>query len=73
MILSKRFNNKIAIVTGGADGIGKGVAYRLGQEGATLALFDKNQTLLNSTVEEFKRSGINAKAYITDVSNPSQV
>jgi NAD(P)-dependent dehydrogenase (short-subunit alcohol dehydrogenase family) len=73
MILCKRFNNKIAIITGSANGIGKGVAYRLGQEGATLAMFDNNQTLLNSTVEEFKMSGINAKAYITDVSNPTQV
>jgi len=73
MNISERFNNKIAIITGSADGIGKGVAYRLGKEGAALALFDINQALLKRTVEEFEMSGIKVKGYVVDVSNPSQV
>lgn len=32
MILKEGFNNKIAIITGSANGIGKGVAYRLGRK-----------------------------------------
>ena len=35
-----RFNNQVAVVTGGADGIGKAVAKRLSDEGAKVYLFE---------------------------------
>ena len=63
MILNDRFKGKVAIVTGAADGIGKGVAQRLGKEGATLALFDINESLLKKTAEEFSKLGIQAKPF----------
>jgi NAD(P)-dependent dehydrogenase (short-subunit alcohol dehydrogenase family) len=73
MIINERFNNKIAIVTGGADGIGKGVAYRLGKEGAKVVLFDINENLLQKTIQEFRELGIAAKGYTVDVSCETQV
>lgn len=73
MIIKERFQNKVAVITGSADGIGKGVACRLGKEGATLALFDINKELLQTTVEEFKDLGIEAKGYVVDVSSESEV
>lgn len=73
MQTSKRYTNKIAIITGGADGIGKAVAYRLGQEGAILALFDLNPELLQKTVKEFETKGIKVKGYLTDISSEPQV
>ena len=73
MIIKDRFKDKVAVITGSADGIGKGVAYRLGKEGATLALFDINKELLQTTVEEFRELGIQAKGYIVDVSSESEV
>ncbi|WP_018617426.1 SDR family NAD(P)-dependent oxidoreductase [Segetibacter koreensis] len=73
MIINERFKDKVAVVTGGADGIGRGVAYRLGKEGARLALFDINQELLQKTVAEFQRDGIEAKGYVVDISSESQV
>src|SRR3954453_21648859 len=73
MIIKERFQNKVAIITGSADGIGKGVAARLGKEGATLALFDVNKELLQATVNEFKELNIPAKGYSVDVSSESQV
>jgi len=39
----KRLNNKIAIITGGADGIGKATALRFADEGATCILWDLNE------------------------------
>ncbi len=33
-IMSDRFENQVAIITGGADGIGKSIASRLASEGA---------------------------------------
>ncbi len=73
MIIKDRFKDKVAVITGSADGIGKGVAYRLGKEGATLALFDINKELLQTTVEEFRELGIQAKGYLADVSCESEV
>lgn len=71
--MSKRYNGKIAIITGGAEGLGKAIAYRLGKEGATLALFDIQSALLQQTIEEFEKDGINAKGYVIDISNESHV
>ena len=51
-----RFNNQVAVVTGGADGIGKAVAKRLSDEGAKVYLFDSDQNLLDKTEEEISRS-----------------
>ncbi|MBS1600927.1 MAG: SDR family oxidoreductase [Bacteroidetes bacterium] len=71
--MTGRFTNKIAIITGAADGIGKGVALRLGKEGAKLALFDINGSLLEKTVTEFSAMGIVAKAFSVDISDEKQV
>ncbi|HLL44251.1 MAG TPA: SDR family NAD(P)-dependent oxidoreductase [Segetibacter sp.] len=73
MIINERFNNKIAVVTGGADGIGNGVACRLGKEGAKVALFDINESLLQKTIQEFRELGITAKGYTVDISSETQV
>jgi NAD(P)-dependent dehydrogenase (short-subunit alcohol dehydrogenase family) len=71
--MNEKFSNKIAIIAGGAGGIGKGVALRLGQEGATVALFDFNQSLLEQTLAEFERRQIKAKGFLIDISNEDQV
>ncbi|MBS1667261.1 MAG: SDR family oxidoreductase [Bacteroidetes bacterium] len=71
--MNERFGNKIAIITGAAGGIGKAVALRLGQEGATVALFDFNQILLQQTLTEFEQQHIKAKGYQVDISNEEQV
>ncbi|HSZ86895.1 MAG TPA: SDR family NAD(P)-dependent oxidoreductase [Puia sp.] len=68
-----RFTGKTAIITGAAMGIGKAVAQRLGEEGATLALLDINEQELKNTVDEFKKAGIAAKNYVTNVSNENDV
>ena len=73
MIFKDRFRDKVAIITGGADGIGKGVACRLGKEGAGLAIFDINEKLLEQTVEEFQAMGIQARGYTLDISLERQV
>jgi len=54
----KRIENKIAIITGGADGIGKAAAQRFAKEGATVIIWDMNQTKGEETVSEImKESG----------------
>ncbi|CAN5397509.1 SDR family NAD(P)-dependent oxidoreductase [soil metagenome] len=73
MIFNERFQGKIAIITGSADGIGKGVACRLAKEGAVVALFDINYELLQMTVQELKNEGLQAKGYVVDISCESEV
>ena len=49
--MTKRFENKVIIITGGASGLGKAVAEKLAAEGATLALVDINMDALEATRE----------------------
>ena len=40
--MTKRFKNKVAVITGAAQGIGHGVALRMAKEGAQLVLVDRS-------------------------------
>ena len=52
-----RFNNKVVIVTGGADGIGKAGAERFASEGATVAIWDLNTEKGEATAKELRDAG----------------
>jgi len=69
----ERFNNQVAVVSGGAEGLGKGIADRLASEGGTVALFDINQQLLDKTVAEFKAKGHNVSGHLVDVASENAV
>src|SRR5436305_8177429 len=69
----RRFEEQIAIITGGADGLGKGIAERIASEGGKLVLFDINKDLLNSTIGEFKNKGYEVQGYHVDVSSEEMV
>ncbi len=69
----QRFENQVAIISGGADGLGKGIAQRLASEGAIVALFDINETLLEKTISKFKNNGFTAEGYVADISSESSV
>ncbi|MEO5650892.1 MAG: SDR family NAD(P)-dependent oxidoreductase [Ginsengibacter sp.] len=71
--MTNRFAKKIAVVSGAATGIGKAIAYRLGREGATIALVDVNKKLLYAAILELKKNGINSKGYLVDISDEKQV
>ena len=63
-----RLKDKIAIVTGGAQGIGKAISTRLAQEGASVAIFDLKADAGEATAKELK--GLFLK---TDCTNQTQV
>lgn len=65
-----RFEGKTAVVTGAAQGIGQAIAQRLLNEGARVALLDRDRATLEDTVE---RLGGNALAIPCDVSDRDQV
>jgi NAD(P)-dependent dehydrogenase (short-subunit alcohol dehydrogenase family) len=64
----KEFKDKVAVITGAASGIGRGLARRAAKEGMKLVLADIERETLNQTEEELKKSGANVISVITDVS-----
>jgi NAD(P)-dependent dehydrogenase (short-subunit alcohol dehydrogenase family) len=71
--MSKRFEGRIAFVTGGAQGIGAGVAKRLAQEGAAVAVADLSLEGAERTVHEIQENGGTARAYQVNVSFPEEI
>jgi len=65
----KRLKGKVAIVTGAARGIGKGIALRYAQEGADLVIADLRQEEAKQTLEEIKQLGGKAVFVKTDVTS----
>ncbi|CAI0997754.1 SDR family oxidoreductase [Serratia ficaria] len=64
--------NKVTIVTGGAQGIGKVVSSFLADAGSDIVIFDMNDAS-NVACEISKDFGVRAKAYQCDVTNPDNV
>jgi 3-oxoacyl-[acyl-carrier protein] reductase len=63
----KRLEGKVALVTGGARGIGKAICARLGAEGVLLAIVDIMKDVAEATAEEFRKQGIQSEAYAANV------
>jgi len=68
----KKLEGKVAIVTGGARGIGKAISEKLASEGASLVLVDVMLDVAEQTANEFKAKGVNAFAVKADVSKLSE-
>jgi 2-deoxy-D-gluconate 3-dehydrogenase len=64
---------KVALVTGGAMGIGKGIAARLAEAGAKVMIGDVNLEAAQATVAEFAALGYTAAAVKSDVSDAADV
>lgn len=64
---------KTALVTGGAMGIGFGIAYRLAEAGANVAVADLDEGVGNAAVKGLQGKGFQAGFIKTDVSDENQV
>ena len=69
----QRFQNEVAIVTGGAHGIGRATALRLASEGAAVAVVDLDEGAAQGSVDEIQRAGGRAYAIGADVTMRGQV
>ncbi len=65
--------NKIALVTGGAYGIGFAIAEGFAKAKATVVFNDLNQELVDKGLAAYKAKGINAYGYVCDVSDEKAV
>ena len=69
----KRLENRIAIVTGAGQGIGKAIALGMAREGVALVIADLNKANAGAVKEEIERVGGKASALYTDISNEESV
>ena len=68
-----RLLSKVAIVTGGAAGIGKGIALRLAEEGADIVIADIDEATARETAAQIEAIGRRALAVRVDVSRKDDV
>ena len=60
-------SKKVAVITGSADGLGKGIAERLAADGFRIVLSDINAGQLAATEQEFKRNGHEVTSFVGNV------
>jgi 2-hydroxycyclohexanecarboxyl-CoA dehydrogenase len=65
--------SQVAIVTGGGQGIGRGIALALAAQGADVAIFDVNPATASETVTAIHAKGRRALAITVDVTDLSHV
>lgn len=65
--------DKVVVVTGGAQGLGLTMALALAATGARLALVDLNQDKLSDAVEQCKAAGGEARAYVANIADEQEV
>lgn len=68
-----QLQEKVIIITGGGQGLGRAMAEALSYRGAKLALVDLNPEKLEQTVNACRANGVEARAYICNVADESQV
>lgn len=68
-----RHRDQVVLVTGAAGGIGRALCMRLGEQGARLALIDKDTAALHELQEELQRAGLHCASASADVASREQV
>jgi NAD(P)-dependent dehydrogenase (short-subunit alcohol dehydrogenase family) len=71
--MAGKLSGKVALVTGGNQGIGKGIARALAAEGARLVLVARGADTLHQTADALKRQGTDVLALPADVTDEQQV
>jgi len=68
-----RLKDKVALITGGARGIGRGIALLFAQEGADIAIGDVNLEEAHKTAKEIEATGRKSLVLEVDVTNYTKV
>jgi NAD(P)-dependent dehydrogenase (short-subunit alcohol dehydrogenase family) len=66
-------HGKVAVITGGASGIGNALARRFTSEGARVVIGDIEAGPLDEAVSALRASGAEAEGVVTDVTDPAQM
>lgn len=71
--MKQKFSNKTVIVSGGATGVGAASVVRFVEEGAQVAIFDRNVTAGERLAEQLSADGHTVVFFHVDVSDPRMV
>merc|ERR1712038_1004273 len=72
--MSPNLSGKVCVVTGGSQGIGKGIALKLGEAGAIVYITGRNKTNLEKAAKEVKERGAQSSIPLqVDHSNDDEV
>ncbi len=72
-VIPNRHAGKIAIVTGAGQGLGRGVAQRLAEEGARVVVAEYNKANAETAAHELSALGPEALAYPIDIGDTDQI
>lgn len=73
MQATKDFDGQVAVVTGGASGIGRAVAAELAERGAVVTIVDVNSDLLQRTAAELSAAGGKVYGAKADIGDEAQI
>jgi NAD(P)-dependent dehydrogenase (short-subunit alcohol dehydrogenase family) len=68
-----RLDNKVAVITGGASGIGQAIAETFAENGAVVHILELNREQAEATAQRICARGHQAQAHLCDVSNQTEV
>lgn len=71
--MERRFENQVAVISGGADGLGKGIADRIAEEGGHVVLLDVDAERLEKAKTALLSQGMKASVYQVDISKEAAV
>ncbi|MFT9597927.1 beta-ketoacyl-ACP reductase [Mesobacillus sp.] len=71
--MAGRFEGRVAFVTGGSRGIGKGIVQLFAEEGAKVAFIDLNEEALAQTTNELREKGYEVYSKVANVTDSEQV
>jgi 3-oxoacyl-[acyl-carrier protein] reductase len=71
--MAGRFAGRVAFVTGGSRGIGKGIVELFASEGAKVAIIDLNEEALSETANELREKGYEVYTKVANVVDSEQV
>src|SRR3979409_1056904 len=71
--IPERFQEQVAVVVGGAQGIGRAVALRLGLEGAVLVIADIDRKMMSRAEKEIRRAKAEVRTVYCDVRRRASV
>lgn len=70
MFTDDSLKGKNILITGGATGLGRSMAFKFGSLGSSIGILSRNENRLSETVEELRKSGITADYSKADVRDP---
>ena len=68
-----KLNNKVALITGASQGIGRAIALNLASEKIDLALVGRNEAKLKAVADECMKFGVNVKIYPLDLADTAKI